>query len=292
MNSLTITLIIVFLLCSAGGIARTETVTYFSPSAVLLFAQSLQQEGDYARAAVEYQRYLLLATDATDRDAVLFQVGVCYRFGGQPQSAIHYFQRYLEEYPDSPQASHAYLLISAAYFDQSDYARSLETLEKLDSLDDTLRTRKALLRAANYIRLKEWKNATAVLQDIPDGETPLLKEAKSLRLLANTGKRIKRKSPEMAALMSAIVPGSGKIYAGRTMDGAMTMLTLALTGWQAYEGFKDKGSHSVRGWIYGTMFATFYAGNIYGSAAAVKISNDVKIKGVAEGVRLDVTLSW
>jgi len=282
----------ILLLLGAGVLCPAEEIAYFSPASVLLFAQALLHDGDYARAAGEYQRYLILAPGAVDRDAVLLQIGDCYRLGTQPSEALHYYHRYVAEYPNGPLASKAQLLIAAIYFDQNDYHQSLATLTQLQSTDEETRTRQELLCTANYLRLRQWEKAQAQLQDIPAGDTPLLKEAQSLRKLAQEGKRAHGKSPLLAAIMSAVLPGSGKVYAGRAIDGATTLLTLALTGWQAYRGFNDDGSHSVRGWLYGTMFVTFYAGNIYGSAVAVKISNETLAKKMAGKVRLDVTLAW
>jgi TM2 domain-containing membrane protein YozV len=78
----------------------------------------------------------------------------------------------------------------------------------------------------------------------------------------------------LAGTLSAIIPGTGRIYAGRLTDGLYSLLVIGTTGWQAYEGFQDDGVRSTRGWIYGAVCGFFYLGNVYGSVVAVKIHND------------------
>ena len=71
--------------------------------------------------------------------------------------------------------------------------------------------------------------------------------------------------------MSALIPGSGKIYAGEIGDGIIAAIATGLCGYLAYDNFKAK--HNFRGWLFGGLSAFFYAGNIYGSAASAQIYN-------------------
>ncbi|TAF79923.1 MAG: hypothetical protein EAZ50_10025 [Runella slithyformis] len=81
-----------------------------------------------------------------------------------------------------------------------------------------------------------------------------------------------RKSPIKAALLSAIVPGSGKLYVGGQLGQAISaFFQNAILGIQAYESFRKGGISSPRFIIYGSLFAVFYVGNIWGSALSVKI---------------------
>jgi hypothetical protein len=80
-------------------------------------------------------------------------------------------------------------------------------------------------------------------------------------------------SPFLAASFSAIIPGSGKVYARRWKDGIMSFLFVGLTAFQSYRGFDKNGSESVYGWIMGGLSASFYLGNIYGSFKAAKVYN-------------------
>ncbi len=83
---------------------------------------------------------------------------------------------------------------------------------------------------------------------------------------------MKRKSPFKAAVLSAIVPGLGKLYVGGQLgQGISTFLQNAVMGIQAVEAYKKAGPKSARFIIYGGLFSVFYLGNIWGSALSVSI---------------------
>lgn len=75
-----------------------------------------------------------------------------------------------------------------------------------------------------------------------------------------------RKSPWLAAGLSAVVPGLGRVYTGRWQDGLVSFLLVGIPSALAAQGFHEDGEASVRGWILASTAALFYAGNVYGSA--------------------------
>jgi hypothetical protein len=79
----------------------------------------------------------------------------------------------------------------------------------------------------------------------------------------------KRKSPWIAGLLSAIVPGLGKFYAGYrgTPFGAMYM-TIPL-GAIAAESLIIAGVASLQFIALGALFGVFYVGNVWGSVLSV-----------------------
>ena len=76
------------------------------------------------------------------------------------------------------------------------------------------------------------------------------------------------KSPYLAAVLSAVVPGSGRAYAGRPWDGLMGFMTVALTATAAYSGLS--ANRPVEGSIFLSFATIFYAGEIYGAWRAAK----------------------
>lgn len=81
-----------------------------------------------------------------------------------------------------------------------------------------------------------------------------------------------RKSVGLGVAMSSIIPGSGKLYAGNIYDGATTMILLGLDAFHIVRGIKKYGLDP-----YPLFFAffgvSFYVGNIFGTAKAIKIYN-------------------
>jgi hypothetical protein len=82
----------------------------------------------------------------------------------------------------------------------------------------------------------------------------------------------KKKSPFKAAMLSAIVPGLGKLYVGGQLgQGISTFLQNAVMGIQAIEAYKKSGPKSARFIAYTSLFGVFYLGNIWGTALSVSV---------------------
>ena len=76
------------------------------------------------------------------------------------------------------------------------------------------------------------------------------------------------KSPLLAGLMSVILPGSGRIYAGRVLDGIMGMWMMYLVGNSAYNAIKNE--RPISGPLFGIAAGFVYLGEIYGGWRAAK----------------------
>ena len=81
----------------------------------------------------------------------------------------------------------------------------------------------------------------------------------------------KDKSPFLAATMSAIIPGAGKIYSGDLRSGISTFLIVGALGIMAAESWYKFGLRDWRTITLGSVFGVFYIGNIYGSAVSVSV---------------------
>ncbi|MFN4234711.1 MAG: hypothetical protein ACK4IK_07895 [Bacteroidia bacterium] len=105
------------------------------------------------------------------------------------------------------------------------------------------------------------------------------KEEEQLLSYYNDIKSEKKKSGFLAALISAVIPGMGKFYAGYTglpFGALFTTLPLAIV---ATESFIKAGLLSPQFIILGSLFGVFYIGNIWGSALSV---NAIKKEKYAE----------
>lgn len=98
------------------------------------------------------------------------------------------------------------------------------------------------------------------------------KEEKNLMITEQKLAKHHKKSPFIAAALSAILPGAGKWYAGKKKEGFGAFLPIITSGILAYEGYYRGGLKDARFLIFGSLFTTFYIGNIWGSSLTVKIS--------------------
>ena len=84
----------------------------------------------------------------------------------------------------------------------------------------------------------------------------------------------RQKSPALAGIMSAVVPGAGKWYAGRKDEAIASFLTVGVFAGLTAECWVKKGPKDWRTIVFGTLGSLFYIGNIYGSYVSVGIYND------------------
>ena len=84
-------------------------------------------------------------------------------------------------------------------------------------------------------------------------------------------RQINSRSPALAGILSALVPGAGKWYAGKPGEALSTFVPVVVFGLQAYEGYRKDGLKSARLYVFGGLFTLFYIGNIWGSVLSVKI---------------------
>lgn len=83
----------------------------------------------------------------------------------------------------------------------------------------------------------------------------------------------KYKSPALAVIMSAVIPGSGKAYSNRWGDALISFLFVGTNAYASYRAFNKKGITSVNGWVFGGIAFSFYSANLWGSAKAAKWYN-------------------
>lgn len=81
-------------------------------------------------------------------------------------------------------------------------------------------------------------------------------------------------SPALAGIMSAAVPGLGRIYAGKTAEGIAGFLyvgAMALTTWDFYNRLGPRNGFFISS---AAITGVFYIGNILGSATAARRTNN------------------
>ena len=92
----------------------------------------------------------------------------------------------------------------------------------------------------------------------------------ALRESWNNFKKVSRKSPFVAAVLSTIVPGLGKVYIGNYRTGVLSFFTLSVFGVQAVESYQKKGIEHILTLTNSGFFAGYYFANIAGSYRETK----------------------
>ena len=101
---------------------------------------------------------------------------------------------------------------------------------------------------------------------------------------------VKQRSPVVAGVMSAVVPGLGKVYAGRWKQGLAYFGIMAALGAQTYEAYRKDGINDPFFYFYASAFTLFYVGNIWGSVFSVKIEQNEKFKAIDNRILFDLQI--
>lgn len=278
-----------------GQSATEESANYFKPELILKFADNLYGEGDYLRAAGEYGRYLYLAGDIDAADSVYYKIIKAVYLAEDYPECLRLLDSFQSRYPNSSRNSDIPLYRSIVEYKLGKYAESIPLARDNPSSMPQLNNNAI---AVSYLSLRDLTNAElwacGGIPETPRGDSPLFKQhldyADYLCRNIKAADTLSHKSGLTAGLMSAVIPGSGKVYCNRTMDGLYSLIIVGLSVWQAYDGFADDGVRSTRGWILGALGAGFYGGNIYGSVIAADQHNRSVFRGFLTGLRIEIDL--
>jgi TM2 domain-containing membrane protein YozV len=237
--------------------AQTEIIDYHSPQNTKKFADHLYCRGDYLRAAEEYESLPLLMKN----DTISFKVMLCY----SKLDLYNLSNEKLHTIPDNSgyrySSEHLFLVNTLK---ENPKGLSLEFEEP--ALSDFSLRRQKLINMSYFYDDKINLDKNFILSPFTNEE-----EIKTVSMLYDLKINPPYKSPAIAGIFSAIIPGSGKMYVGEWGDGITALLATGLLAFLAYDNFK--ADHHTRAWIFTGLGLLFYAGNIYGSIAAAQIFN-------------------
>jgi hypothetical protein len=228
------------------------------------FADFLFMSGQFQLASEEYERLAYLDTLNIYSKLRLLQ---SYRLSGKPKLALQKFNHYFinTSLPTNAEIGEEYLK-NLILDKQND--KLIEFSGSFKQFDENTRQNYTL---AAILLKKDWDNAFKYALNNPvTGQ----KKNADLHVLAFQSKQLKYKKPFVAAMFSAIIPGTGKMYTKNWKDGLMSLMFVGLNTWQAYRGFHKNGGESVYGWVFTGVAGGFYIGNIYGAHKSAKKYNN------------------
>jgi len=277
---------IVFLL---PAITLADESVLLTGDVQIRLGDAFMADGEYYRAITEYKKYLILFPDGNRSDAALFNTGMASFRGMEYDSAIASFVAVRTRFAKSP------LAVESAYYEGICYAR-LNQLEKAAQAFDAAATSSQMPETAARARLggslvafdrdhisETRDDLIRFLTEFP-GNSRTRNVTSALALLRKDGEA-PRKSPVIAGILSALVPGSGHMYAEHYGDGATALLLNGLFIAGTVVAVQQE-NYAVAG-IVGVIGLPFYVGNIYGAANAATKWNI----GVRKGLRDRLTLA-
>ena len=239
------------------------------------FADSLFREGDYLNAAHEYKRLLFLHPDALQSDFIAFRIAASYQNAGKLKNAIRAYQSLIDTYPESPLIARAKNNVAQCQILSGDSNQGLQALKRflVEHKESTLASRAHFTIGLLHIDRWEWAEATKVWHAIPLAypESPFAEISNRLTEQVKNMETLPRRSPVIAGALSGLIPGSGQVYTGRTVDGIYAFISVAVFGSASFY-YADQGRYEVAIPV-GIIGAFFYGSSIYQSIQNARAFN-------------------
>jgi tetratricopeptide (TPR) repeat protein len=253
---------------------------YYSRENLCAFAGHLFTMGDYERAIGEYLRAAALSEKGIAQDSLWYRIAVAYLLLSRPADARRFCDRIQRSASDSSFFGQMQGIRAFSYYQQKKFD-SAEICGTAVVQDPVWQGRLAQIRIAALLKQYRWREAVIETEKVENDAF-----TRTLREIGSQGTSLRYKTPAVAGALSAVLPGSGKLYAHRGLDGLYSLLLVGVTAWQAYEGYRKDGLLSVRCATFGTLGCAFYTGNVYGSVIAARQFNASKRAVLAERVIL------
>jgi tetratricopeptide (TPR) repeat protein len=243
------------------------------------FADALVGEGDYERAITEYKRVAFLANSSVVDAWSKSRIGQSYYEGGKWEEAASSFMAAAKDSPTMTDRRNACFRAAASYFNAGRYDESSDHLARCVSenpiADSECRQTVHLrfLNGLNAFASGEWLGSAGEFNELaascPDWK--YRNRAYYLEAMCEDGSDLPMKHPNLAAGMSAVIPGSGQVYTGRVYDGFRHLVFNGLLIYSVYQLFKNE--YYAGGYLLAGVTLPFYVGNIVGAKRAAEGRN-------------------
>jgi hypothetical protein len=285
--------VVIWLAAVLGATVAGAEGSASATGASLDFAESLLQVGQYREAAVEFLRYGVEGpSEDAERQRAVLKAAAAYRRAGSIPVALRCVA-WFEARPgltDSLRCA-ASLERALCLREQGEHDRSLAVLAPVAfpvrAGDPACARAAVLLATGEQLHLRRWDAADSTIaaaaarMDSAAGSVAALQRMKEL---LTRGRNLKGPSSGVAGLLSALVPGTGRLYAGRRAEAINSFLVTGVATWQCVAGFRDRGRESLRGWISGATALVLYGGDVYGSCVAARQAREAMWDGYDEEV--------
>jgi tetratricopeptide (TPR) repeat protein len=260
------------ILASVSPLHADDRALLLTGEVQLKIADSFMEEGEYYRAVTEYKKFIIIFPDSGKADYASFMTGMAYFKGEDYGAAARSFLALREKYPESSYAIQAGYLEGSSHWKMKHYAGARGALEALVAQHPESEYAPRALVVICLAALDENKAEVSrqaldrFLDRYPGhaGEASVKEAAVQL----DRYQALPEKSPALAGILSAILPGSGYIYAEHYGDGITAFLINGLFIAGTVTAIHQE-NYAVAG-IVGGIGVPFYLGNIYGSANAAK----------------------
>ena len=256
------------------------------PQKIFDFAGSLNASGNYYGAALEYQRLLSYYPGSSYSEEASFMVGTAYFDAGRNDDAISAFGQFISVFPQSDRSEKALEKIAQSYYrdgkfnpgiyKMSEYKDKFKSGGLFDEAD--------YLMGWGYLGRHDYSGAESVFYYLSSRESAYKGRSLGLATDVKQGPALPSKSPFVAGLLSAILPGSGHCYAEKYYDGLTSFILNAAFIYLASDSYRT--GNSGAGLFFSVVELGWYSGGIYGGVRSANKYNEEVSKGFLNELKI------
>jgi len=237
----------------------------------MALGDAFMEDGDYYRAVTEYKKLTILFPESGLLSAAYYKIGMAYYRGQDYANAIKGFEKVRRLYK-SDYFSSAAFYEGLSYSKLGQYEAAEGAFERAKFYDaaheDAANAQNGL--ALNAFELNNPEGSRREFEDFlknypDDDRSPVIRSSFSL---IDEYETRSRKSPVLAGTLSAVLPGSGQVYAEHYRNGLMAFVVNGLFIAGTVLAIKEENYPLAA--IVGGVGLPFYIGNIYGAANAAR----------------------
>lgn len=230
------------------------------------YAERLDAEGQYRRAAEEFDRFAFFFPNHPRHRLARFKSAASFFRAGENGLALKRFDELARSDTLDKISIEAYFMMTECYLAEKQYGQAVLQMRNLIVLVDEVQVKDRAFERIGWIRIDQmdWEGARRAFNRMSpsarakrriDGLDGALTDATNLSL----------KKPALAGTLS-IIPGGGQLYCGRYEDALAAFLVNGALAWASYESF-DNDLNALGGLLAFVGFG-FYASNIYGAVSS------------------------
>jgi len=231
------------------------------------FAEYLFNENDFFRAISEYKRFIFLCPDNPLCETCHFRICESYYHAERWNDAVESLEKFLTSYPDSSRYLEALYLMGSAEKCLQRYDDALSSFSLLTEVctSEEMRNRGYIQSALIHVDRENWPKARELFLKVSE-KSVLYPSSWIFASGLEHIETIPQKSPALAGILAAVVPGAGHLYVERPRDALVAFLLNGAFIFAAIELFED--DNYVAGGVVTFFELGWYTGNIYSAISS------------------------
>ncbi|MCP4744943.1 MAG: tetratricopeptide repeat protein [Desulfobacteraceae bacterium] len=234
------------------------------PGKQIQYADKLFNDGQFQRAAEEYQKFTFFFPKSSQKRAIALKAGKAFFRAGDINNALRQFKALTNGAKLDDIAVSSYFMLTQCYLKTGMPNQAIVPMHNLITLTKSREIKDKAYFQLGWIHIEQtdWTQAKLAFDKIsPYSTLPVARLQKALSESAG----LALKSPALAGALS-IVPGAGQLYCERYKDALVAFILNTGLIWAAVDAFEDE--HYALGGLLSITASGFYAGNIYSATSS------------------------